>query len=167
MIGEKMATELNAQIKFEMESAYHYLGMAAWAESANLQGTARFFQIQAKEEITHAMKIFSYVLERGATVSLGPIASSKTDYTSLSEALETALKQERFISGRIDGLMKLAHQESDYATVSMLNWFVTEQVEEEAQFDAIMARLRFAGDQGTGLILIDNELGRRSESEED
>ena len=163
MLSKKMAKELNDQVTFELESAYIYLAMAAWAEVENLKGAGSFFRIQAKEEISHGMKFFEYLLERGAEVSLGAVAQPKCSYPNLRAALEAALKHEKFISGRCHKLMEIAQAEKDYATAAMLNWFVTEQVEEESNFETILARLAIAGDKGTALLIIDKELGKRTD----
>ena len=163
MLSKKLTRELNEQVSFELESGYIYLGMSAWAETANLVGTAHFFKLQAKEEVAHAMKLFGYLVERGAKVELGALARPKNEYAGFRAVLEAALKHERIVTGRIHKLVELARAEKDHATVNLLNWYVDEQVEEEANFEAILGRISIAGDRGAALLFLDKELGKRAD----
>ena len=156
-----MAKELNAQINKETFSAYYYFSMAAWAENENFGGVASFFKKQAQEELGHAMKIYGYVNERGNAVILEAIEKPKTDFASVEELFALALEHEKYVTSSINDLVSLAIKENDYATKTFLDWFVTEQVEEEASMDSILAKLKLAGKSGQALLMLDNVLGQR------
>jgi len=146
MINEKIEKALNDQIREEMYSAYLYLSMSAWFESINLKGFANWMKVQNQEEQMHAMKIFDYLNERGAKVKL-----QKVD----------AYRHEQHITGCINDLVYLAIDEKDRATQIFLDWFVNEQVEEEATADNVVQQLKLVGDKGQGIFMIDRELGTR------
>ncbi|MGK9367775.1 ferritin [Melioribacter sp. Ez-97] len=161
MISEKMTKALNNQIKEELYSSYLYLSMAAYFEAQNWQGFANWMKKQSFEEYGHAMKIFDYVNEVGKKVVLEQLDKPKTDWNTPLEAFEDALKHEIHITNKINELAKLAEEEKDFATANFLQWFVTEQVEEVASATAIVEKLKFVGDQKSGLLFLDNELGKR------
>lgn len=152
---------INKQINAELFSSYLYLSMATYFESKDLPGMSSWMQVQAQEEVAHAMKFFNYVSERRGRVILTGIGAPKTDWASPLEAFEDAFKHECGISARIDSLVDIATAEKDHATVAFLQWFVTEQVEEESTVDAIAAKLRMFGDNSMGLIMMDKELQGR------
>lgn len=161
MISEKMKSELNLQIKYELESAYLYLAMAAWAKAHNLDGMAQWMKVQTQEELLHAMKFFDHLLERGESVKLLPLEIKKTEWKSAAEAFADAYQHEKFITGRIHLLAKLANETADYASQPLLHWFINEQIEEEASSSKVAEDLKRAGDTGAALLLIDRELGTR------
>lgn len=161
MLSAKMLQALNDQINAELYSSYLYLAMAARCEALNLPGAAHWLEVQSKEEHEHAMKFYKYVNERRAEVKLQAIKEPPASWNDLSELFDDVLAHEQYISKRINDLVKLAREENDYATENMLQWFVKEQVEEEASVDAIVQRLKLVGNMPQGLFFIDRELGQR------
>lgn len=158
MISSEMATRLNAQINLELFSAYFYLGLSSQAESKDLKGTAAWFMAKHGEEMTHALKMYRYLLDQDAEVQLDTIAAPPAKTAGIMDMFERTLKHERSVTSAINDLVDHAAQEKDHATHIFLQWFVTEQIEEEATVNDILGRLRLFGDQGQGLLMIDNEL---------
>ena len=132
-INEKLNEAFNTQIKEELESAYIYLGMAAWFEERSLDNLANWFNIQAKEEFIHAMKFKDHIIERGGSVHYLPLAEQKQDWTNILEILEAAYKHEKYITDKIVGLHELAKELKEYSSNYLIQWFLEEQVEEEEQ----------------------------------
>jgi ferritin len=161
MIGKKIAKALNEQINAELYSFYIYLAMAAWLEDKDWTGMAKWMVAQAKEEMNHAMKIYKYLHERRGTVTLAAIAKPEGTWTTPLSAFEAALAHERTITGRIGSLVELARTTKDHGTDAFLQWFVNEQVEEEATLEPIIAKLTMAGDNVAALIGMDRYLGAR------
>lgn len=161
MLSKKMLGALNKQINAETYSAYLYLSMAAYTKSLGLDGFENWFRAQAQEELTHAMKFFDYVNERGGRVTLTAIDAPETSWKSPLAVFEATLKHEQHVTSLINKLVDLAVQESDHATANMLQWFVAEQVEEEATADGIRQKLALVGDRGNALYMIDRELASR------
>jgi ferritin len=161
MLSEKMQEALNTQINKELYSSYLYLSMAAWCESVNLSGFANWMTIQAREEVSHAEKFFGYLNERGGRMLLQPIEGPPTEWGSVAEVFKRVLEHEQVVTSLINGLVKLARSEDDYATEAFLQWFVSEQVEEEASASAAVEKLKLAGDRGGGLFMLDREMGTR------
>lgn len=161
MLAEKMQKALNDQINAELYSAYLYLAMAAWFESVNLRGFARWMRLQAREEMGHAQRIFDYVCERGGRVRLTAIEEPPAEWTSPFDAFEAVAKHERLVSSRIDKLVDTAREAKDNATDNFLQWFVAEQVEEESSADEIVAMLKLAKDAPGALLMVDRQLGTR------
>ena len=161
MFSDKMQEALNIQINKEIYSAYLYLSMVAYCESINLKGFANWMTIQVQEELSHAQKFFNYVGERGGRVILQPIDGPETKWDSPLAVFEHVYKHEQLVTGLINGLVKLARAEDDYATESFLKWFIGEQVEEEASASGVVEKLKLAGDRGGGLFMLDRELGTR------
>jgi ferritin len=164
-IGTKMETAINKQIGEEFYSAYLYLSMAGYFESKNLKGFANWMKVQYQEEISHAMKLFDYVHERGGSIDLKAIEKPPSKWKSPLAAIQAAYEHEKKITKMIDKLYTLASREKDTATQVMLQWFVTEQVEEESSVGAVMEELKLVGNSGNGLFLIDKELGKRKSAE--
>lgn len=162
MLTEKIQDALNQQINEEYYSSYLYLSMAAWAESKNLKGFSNWFRIQTQEELGHAMKIFDYILDRGGEVVLKPVAGPETNWETPLAAFEATLQHERHITGCINKLVDLAVSESDHATNAFLQWFVNEQVEEEANADEIVQQLTLMQNAPGGLFMLDRELAKRA-----
>lgn len=162
MIGDKLRETMNEQIKNELESAYIYLSMSAYFHDQGFDGMAQWMRAQTLEEMAHAQRFFDYLVERGGKVVLLPLNISKTEWASPLEAFQDAYKHEQFITSKINDLVTLARKEQDYAAEAMLQWFVSEQVEEEASVSKVVGDLERVGDKGHGLLMIDRELGRRS-----
>lgn len=162
MISKKIEEALNGQIKEELYSAYLYLSMSAWFETINLSGFANWMRVQNQEEQMHAMKIFDYINERGGKVKLQKIDEPAYVWKSPLDAFEAAYKHEQHITGCINDLVYLAIDEKDRATQIFLDWFVNEQVEEEATSDDIVQQLKLVGDKGQGIFMIDRELRTRA-----
>ncbi|MBM3307765.1 MAG: ferritin [Candidatus Eisenbacteria bacterium] len=161
MLSKKMQGALNKQINAETYSAYLYLSMAAHAKSLGLDGFENWFRAQVQEELVHAMKFFDYVNERGGRVTLTAIDAPPAAWKSPLAVFEATLKHEQHVTSLINKLVDLAVAESDHATANMLQWFVAEQVEEEATADGIRQKLALVGDRGNALYMIDRELATR------
>jgi ferritin len=165
MINEKVRKAINEQIKHELESAYIYLSMVAYFHSINMDGMAQWMRVQTREEVAHAMKFFDHVQQRDGRVELQPLKPLKTDWSSPLEAFQDAYKHELFITGKINDLVKLAREQGDEPAAILLQWFVSEQVEEEANASKIVQTLERVGDSGPGLLMVDSQLGKRGSSE--
>lgn len=162
-MGKKMAAAINEQINAELFSSYLYLSMAAWFETQNLRGFARWMHVQAKEEQAHAMKFFGYLVDRGAAVKLQAVDAPPAQWDSPLAAFKAVAAHERKVTGLIHKLAELADAEKDRATAAMLTWFISEQVEEEAHADEIVAKLEMIGDFVGGIFQMDGHLGKRGE----
>ncbi len=162
MLNPKIEEALNQQIHAELASAYLYLSMAAWFESQNFRGMAHWMRVQSQEELAHGLKIFDFINERNGRVKLTAVQAPKGDWDSPQAAFEDALAHARKITGLIGGLVNLAAAEKDHATATFLQWFVTEQVEEEAAAQAIVDQLQLVGGHPMGLFAIDSQLGERT-----
>lgn len=162
MISEKIQDAFNKQINAEIYSSYLYLSMSAYFQSINLNGFSNWMRCQAQEELVHAMKFYNFVNDRGGTVVLTAIEGPPTTWNSSLHAFQEAYGHEQKVTALINGLMDLAIKQKDHASSSFLQWFVNEQVEEEASADAVVQQLKLAGDKGSGLFMIDRELGART-----
>ena len=162
MISDTLTAEINEQIKYELYSAYMYLAMSADCSDRNLTGFAHWLSQQAEEEVAHAMRFYRFLLDRGARVELQAIDQPPASFGSPLEIMEKSLDHERFVTGRINGLYKLSVEEGDYAAQVLLQWFVTEQVEEEASIDEIVQRMKIFGAEGSALLMLDTQLGSRA-----
>jgi len=162
MISKKLEKAINAQINRELYSSYLYLAMSNAAEALVLKGSAAWFKIQAGEEKAHAMKFYAYLHEQGAKVELEAIAKPPADFGSMQAMFEQTLKHERLVTKFIRELMMLADVEKDYASLGLIQWFVNEQVEEEANVVEILAQLKMIGGSTGGLYMLDKQLGKRA-----
>ncbi len=162
MLDKKIEKALNDQINEELFSSYLYLAMSAWFEDQNWRGFARWMALQSQEEYGHAMKIYHFVLERGGKVELKAIAEPKKEWKSVLNAFEEALAHEEHITKCINDLTDLAIKTKDHATAIFLQWFVTEQVEEEANATEMIGKLQLVKDASGGLFMIDKEAGARA-----
>jgi len=162
MIGERLSKAINEQIKNELESYYIYLSMAAYFHSISLDGMGHWMRCQAHEEMIHAMKFFEHIIDRGGKVVLQDLKQLKIDWESPLEAFKDALNHEQFITGKINDLTSLAREEKDYASEPLLAWFSDEQVEEEANAGKITDQIEMVGDDKSGLLMLDRELGQRA-----
>jgi ferritin len=161
MLAKKIQDAFNDQIQAEMASAYLYLAMAAYCEEMNLKGFGHWLRAQYNEEVGHAMKMFDYVIERGGKVALKAIEAPPAEFGSPAEVFAKVLAHEQHVTARITALYELAVTEKDYAAQIFLQWFITEQVEEEGSAAEIIERMKLAGDKGSALVWLDKELGKR------
>jgi len=162
MLAKIVEEELNKQLNAELYSAYLYLSMSAFLASKNMSGFANWMRIQFEEEQAHAIKIYDYIIDRGGRVILTQIESPKREWKDIIEVFEGVLAHEQKITGEINNLVNVAIGEKDHATVNMLQWFVSEQVEEEATASDILEQLKFVNGKGSGLFMIDRELKQRT-----
>lgn len=161
MISQRMQQELNVQVQKEFHSAYIYLSMEAYFASLNLDGFANFFHVQVQEERDHAMKFFNYINHVGGKIVLAEIQAPRTEFASAQEVFEITLEHEQYITKSIHSIVDLALEEKDHATNAFLQWFVNEQIEEEASMDKILKKLKLIGADGRGLLMLDAELAQR------
>ena len=166
MLGKAVEDAMNEQIKNEFYSAYQYLSMAAYCESENLPGFAQWMRTQAQEETEHAMKFYNFILDRNGRVVLQGIESPLVEFGSPLEVFERALEHEQKVTAMIDELYALSVTENDYASQTFLQWFVTEQVEEEKNAGDVVDTLKMIGDKSEALFLLDRELGQRRPEEQ-
>jgi ferritin len=160
-IGAKMQDAINEQINIEFMSSYTYLSMSAWCERASFAGSAAWMRYQSQEEKNHAMKLYEFLADRDAKIELRPIPAPPVDFTSLRDVFEQALKNEEDVSLSINKLYELALEEKAYATAAELQWFLTEQVEEEKTARLIVRKFDLIGNDGPALLDLDRELGAR------
>lgn len=165
MIGKAIQDAMNEQVNNELFSAYQYLSMAAYCESANLPGFAHWMRTQSQEELQHAMKFYDFILERNGRVVLGAIDQPIVEFGSTLEVFEQALEHEQKVTGMINDLYSLSATENDYASQTFLQWFITEQIEEEKNAGDVVENLKMVGDKSEALFLLDRELGRRGTEE--
>lgn len=161
MISKTMEDAINKQINRELYSAYLYLGMSAYCESANLKGFAKWLRIQATEERGHALKFYDFIIARGGKISLGAIEAPTTKWASAGKIFEAVYAHEQKVTGMIHALVELATKEKDHASFEMLQWFVKEQVEEEENASAILAQINIVGDVPGHLFYLDHQLAKR------
>jgi ferritin len=161
MISKTMEDALNKQVNREYYSAYLYLAMSAYFESANLKGFAKWMRVQAKEEQSHGDKILDYLIARSGKVTLGAIEAPKAKWASSGKVFEEVYAHEQKVTGMIHALVDLAIKEKDHATFEMLQWFVKEQVEEEEHSLAILEQIKCVGDVPGHLFCLDHQLGKR------
>ena len=161
MLSEKMVEALNKQVNREIYSAYLYLSMSAYSTFKGLKGFANWFMVQYQEEMTHAMKIYDYINDQSGQVELMTVAQPPTEFGSPLEMFEKTLEHEKFVTECINDLVNLAIKEKDHASNIFLQWFVTEQIEEEANDNEIISKLKLVGKEGNGLFMIDKELATR------
>lgn len=162
MISQKLQDAMNEQMKNEFFSAYLYMAMAGYFEDEDLPGFASWMRVQALEEMTHGERFFRFLCEAEGRTNLLPIEGPKNDFASPAEAFRYGLDHEKFVTDRINKLMDMAKEEGNHAAQIMLQWFVTEQVEEESSFSLIVRKLDRIGDDGRGLLMLDDELGTRA-----
>ena len=161
MLSKQMEQALNDQLNAELHSGYLYLSMSACFTGRNLHGFAQWMKVQAQEELAHAMKFYAHILERGSSVSLQPVGAVPTDWKSPLAAFQDAYAHEQKVTALIDDLVNKAVAAKDHATNIFLQWFVTEQVEEEASASEIVQKLNLVGDNVGGLMIMDGKLGQR------
>lgn len=161
MLKREIQKALNSQINAETYSAYLYLAMAAWLDGENLTGIARWMKVQAQEELGHGMRFYQYVYERGGTVTLSAIDAPPAKWDSVLAVFENAARHEAHVTELISGLVELAQKAKDHATLNFLQWFVKEQVEEEATVADICRQLQMIGKSTSALFFLNKSLGDR------
>jgi len=161
MISNKMAEALNKHMNLELFSANIYLSMSSCANDMGFKGSANWFMAQYQEEMVHFMKFYNYLIEQGINISILASEAVPNEYSSLLDMFTKTLAHEQLITSCINELTEQAVQEKDHATQIFLQWFVTEQIEEENNDRDILAKLKIVGENGHGLLMVDNELGQR------
>ena len=164
-VSEAMRSAINDQIREELDSAYLYLGLSAYMDGLNLKGCAHWLRMQWQEETQHALKFFDFLLQRDCEVELKALAAPAFSAKTPLEVFELVLAHERHITACIHELYALAVLERDYASQTLLQWFITEQLEEEQSARDIIDDLRLAGDSGASLFLLDREFAARQAEE--
>ncbi len=166
MFSKKIETALNDQLNAEMYSSYLYLSMNAYFKSISLDGFANWMYAQAQEELMHAMKFYDFINQRGGRVTLSAIAAPPAAWDSPIAIFEETLKHEQKVTGLINALVETALSENDYATNIFLQWFVSEQVEEEDSVSSVLEQLKLLGEAKGGLFMMDRELAKRQAPQE-
>lgn len=161
MLSEKMEKAINNQINAEIYSSYLYMSMAAWFEGRQMPGFAHWMKVQAQEEMTHALKFYGFVNERGGKVVMQAIAGPPTDWDTPLAVLQAVAEHEAKVTGLINGLMDLALELRDHASTSFLQWFVDEQVEEESNVADAVGQLKLAEGAPAGILMLDKEMATR------
>lgn len=167
MISKNMSKQLNKQLNHEFYSAYLYLAMSAYCSKNDFNGAAKWFLLQYEEEHEHATRIYNYLIEQGASISLKEIAKPEKKFGTLLETFEKSLAHEQIMTRRLNELSDTALKEKDHATYNLLQWFVNEQVEEEASAGEIISKLKMIKGDGYGLLMIDADLGQRQAGQEE
>jgi len=162
MLEKKMQDALNDQINAELYSGYLYLAMSAWFDDIDMPGFSNWMEIQAQEELAHAMGFVSYVKERGGRVILKAIEEPQVSWDSPEDAFSAALEHEKYVTGRINSLVDISIEMRDHATNQFLQWYVAEQVEEEASAEEILAKLKMAPEGSGVMMMLDREMGSRT-----
>lgn len=166
MLSSVVEDKINEQINNEFFSSYSYLAMAAYCEHKQFYGCASWLRVQSQEEHDHAMRLYSYLSDRGNRVQLRPIAEPRADFESLVDVFENVLKQEQTVTSQINSLCELAFREKAFSAVVELEWFVKEQVEEEKSARDILHKFRLVADDPASLLDLDRELGERKPEDE-
>ncbi len=160
-IDPKIQAAINQQINHEMTAAYNYLAMVVYFEQINLAGFAFWMRKQHEEELAHATKLFQYLLDRGGKVELETIPKPSSEFGSVADVFQAALSMEQQNTASINGVYSLAKQLDDYATLSHLQWFLDEQVEEEKTMEETLGLIRFAGDDKSALLTLNSQMANR------
>jgi len=161
MLSEKLYKQINSQVNFEFFSAYLYLSMAAYAESIDLSGFANFFRVQAQEEQFHAMRFYDYIFQKDGIVELEAIAKPDMRFENMVDVFQKSYEHEKLVTSRIYNIADIATEEKDHSTVSLLNWFIDEQVEEENNFKSLLKKVKRSESNPAALYMMDDELAAR------
>ena len=161
MLSTKLEIELNKQLNAELFSAYLYLSMSSFLATKNLSGFSNWMKVQFEEEQAHALKLYKYIIDRGGRVLLQQIESPKNEWTDGIDVFEDIFKHEQKITSMINELVNLSMEEKDHATVNLLQWYISEQVEEEATVSDILEQLNLIEGKGAGLFMLDREMKQR------
>jgi ferritin len=162
MIGKAMQDAMNEQVNKEFFSSYLYLSMAAYFENKNLTGFAHWMRLQADEEREHAMKFYNFIIDAGGRVELKRIDAPETDWKSNLQVAEQVAEHEAKVTASIHNLYEVALKEKDYAAQVMLQWFISEQVEEEKNAAELVAKLKLIEERGTAVLMLDHRLAKRA-----
>lgn len=162
MISKKLQNAINKQINAELFSSYLYLSMSAYFEDENLKGFAHWMRVQAQEEMGHVIKFYNFLINRGGRVLLEAVEKPDSEWKSSLDAFEKTYKHEQHVTSLINHLMDLSLEEKDHAASSFLKWFIDEQVEEEANADDLVKKLKMIGESSDGLFMLDKDLGSRA-----
>ena len=161
MVSEKIAQLINEQIAHEQYAAQYYLSMSAWFSARDLDGIANYFRVQSKEELMHADKMFDYMIDVGAEIILSKVEKPPHQFENATEIFEKALEHEKKVTRSIFNIVKNANEEGDFATTSFMQWFINEQVEEEATASQYVTKIKMVCDNPSALYLFDQELATR------
>ncbi|MFR1707314.1 MAG: ferritin [Clostridium sp.] len=161
MLSENLLKGLNDQVNFEFYSSYIYLAMAAYAESIDLSGFANFFRVQAQEELFHAMKLYDYIFQKNGIVQLDQIEKPENSYNSIVDVFQKGYSHEQLVTSRIYHLADIASDEREHSTMSLLRWFIDEQVEEENTFNTLLKKVKRIENNPAALYMLDEELATR------
>ena len=161
MLSEKLLKYLNEQVNFEIYSAYVYLSMAAYCESVDLSGFSNFFKVQSQEELFHAMKFYDYIFQKNGIVTLEQIEKPNSNYENIAHVFEIGYEHEQIVTSKIYKIADIATEEKEHSTLSLLNWFINEQVEEENNFNTILKKIKRAENNPAALYMLDDELATR------
>ncbi len=161
MLKSRIEQELNKQLNAEMYSAYLYLSMSAYLSTINLQGFSNWMKIQFEEEQSHAMKLYDYIIDRGGRVVLEQVDAPRKEWNGIIDIFENVLEHEQKVTAMINNLVDIGMEEKDHATVSILQWFVNEQVEEESGVSDTLDQLKLIEGKGAGLFMLDREAKQR------
>lgn len=162
MMNKKILEMLNEQVTKELYSSILYLQMAAWCETQDLSGFANWMKIQSQEELDHLKIFYQFISDSGGMVEIGAIQKAPVDYSSPLDILEKSLAHEKIITAAIHNLMEVAMESKDYPTISFLDWFIREQVEEEATLCNLINNVKRIGNSGEGIFMFDNNLSQRT-----
>lgn len=162
MLSDSMQKALNEQINFEFYSAHIYLAMSAYFNSIDLDGFSHWMQVQYKEEVLHAMKLLDFIHTRNGRARLMAIKEPEFEWDSPLHVFQATYEHERTVTGLINDLVAKSIEEKDHATQNFLQWYIAEQVEEEASVKSVMSKLKLAGSSSSGLLMLDQEMGRRT-----
>jgi ferritin len=161
VVSEKLFTELNEQLNFELYSAYIYAAMASYAQEHDFDGFANFFKVQVREEMDHVAKLYDFIFQKNGVVEFDKIDKPINTYSNVLDLMETAYIHEQLVTSRIYKLVDLANEEKEHSTSSLLRWFVDEQVEEEDNFSNIVKKIKRAEGNQVALYMLDDELSKR------
>jgi ferritin len=161
MLNEKVEAALNEQLNKEIFSAYLYFSMSAWFSSHSLKGFANWMHVQGLEELAHSQKFYNFIIERGGRVRFTDIEAPRVEWDNPLEIYQETLKHEEFVTESINKLVGISREVTDNATEIFLQWFVTEQIEEEGSVNEILDRLKMAGDNPSAILMLDSEMGTR------
>ncbi|MGL5346788.1 MAG: ferritin [Peptostreptococcaceae bacterium] len=161
MLSKELEKALNDQFNFEIYSSYSYLAMASFVESLDLSGFANFFRVQAQEELFHAMKFYDYILQKDGNVEHYAIDKPNQSFDNVADVFQKGLEHEQEVTRRIYDLADLANEQKEHATISLLRWFIDEQVEEENNFTTILKKVKRCIDNPAALYMLDDELATR------
>lgn len=162
MLSQSLQDALNEQIKNEFYSAHVYLAMSSWFEDKGLPGFAKWMRVQYSEELSHGLKIFDFINDRDGRAHVLGFDAPPTEWNSPLAVFENSYEHEQKVTAMINNLYAIAQQEPDYATLVLMQWFISEQVEEEKNAKLIVDQLKMAGDSGSALLILDRELGARA-----